>query len=135
MTLESDLPNGPKLANYLDQWLRVQSTSRDVLEGKVEERFHTYLEDLRLNGLIGGVLVGSKPGERLGYIWNVFKEEYTLEKGIDPRYKRLNLLTIYFREDLEPFLPLRIAHLNPSMLEECRKGCEKLGIDTAYVEV
>lgn len=135
MTSESELPNGAELARRVDQSIRTRSISKESLESKIEERFNTYFRDLRSNGLIRGVLVSSRAGERLGYIWNVFIEDFELDKAIDPRYKALNLLTWGLEEDLEPVLPLRISHLSPSMLEGCRRKCEELNIETDYIEV
>lgn len=134
MTGESEMPNGIDMANYADGWLKIQA--KGGLEGRIQGRFSSFLEDLRSNGLIRGILIGNRKGERGSYIWMVFKEELgDLSQAADPRFKQANLLTVGLEEDLEPTLPLHVAYLNPSRLEEHRKTCEKLGLDLEYIDL
>lgn len=134
---ELELPDGRKLARSADSWLRQRSRllNQDRLATVVEPLFDSYLEGLRGLGIMKGVVVGSKAGERQGYIWPVFAHDFSIEQVRDSRVQRLNPLGFSLQDAIgKDILPLYIAYLSLSDLSEHLEICKKQGIDVEFVE-
>ncbi len=132
MNHELDLPDGARLADYLDNWLRKIPQERivsDLDRQKIEELFEDYLLNIKALGIVKGVLFGSSSLERKGYIWNIFQQDFQLEDFSDPRFGELNLLGYRFEKDMVSLLPLRISHVNPSNLRRLIDQCEEKNIN------
>lgn len=129
---ELDLPDGARLADYLDSWLRKTSQDRTVSDldrQKIEKLYEDYLLNIKALGIVKGVVFGSRLGERQGYIWNIFQQDYQMRDFRDVRFGELNSLSYRLEKDMAGCLPLRIAHVNPSKLRELIDKCEEKNIE------
>ncbi len=127
MNHEAELPDGIGLADFLDRWIRDRSLEKAA--DNIEARFQSYLRDLRLIGIVSGVLIGSRADERRGYAWNILAQDFSPNQPADLRFRELNLLTYELERDFADVLPLRVSHLNSSQLEEHERRCQKQGLE------
>lgn len=103
----------------------------EAVRSKVEKVLGCYLTEVEALRILSGVLIGSpRPGERRGYVWNIFGEDFSLREKPDPRFRELNRLIVQLEEDLSGLVPLRISHVNPSQLDEHRRRCAVQNIET-----
>lgn len=103
-----------------------------VGEEEVEKVFRNYLHKVKNLGITSGIVVGADSHQ--AYLWNVFREDFSLEKVRDERYSRLNKINydLAKRFSRHPNA-IHMAYLNPSDLARHFEVCKARNIDLQVI--
>lgn len=84
------------------------------------------------SGVVSGLLVGSKPDVKMGFVWTIYDRNYDISETIEG-FDRLELAIYAFKKDLRDVLPLRIAGVQPARVVELVESCESQGLEVELV--
>lgn len=106
------------------------------LKTKIEDALNVYLTGLSSLDLIERLVLGVDGSEFRAYIFNVLKQETTLQDAIDPRYSRLTQLGSELEQSLSPEVLLQVSYVNPSRVPELIKQLKKksIGIESIHLK-
>ncbi|MDO8570647.1 MAG: hypothetical protein Q7R97_03630 [Candidatus Daviesbacteria bacterium] len=100
---------------------------------KIGNSLQKYLEEVEGLGVVSGVVVGSKDGEKGSYLWNILSEDLQIQQATNPAFYQLSQLAAQFYKDLSDIVPMRISNISPSKLEELKKRCNEQNIDLEII--
>lgn len=101
----------------------------DPLKRELKEHMGPYLDGVTETGIVQGLLIGTKEGVKMGFIWTIYDQDYPL--GVkDDSFGQLGQHTYELKKSLKGKFPLRVAGVNPSGLKELQRSCQQQGLKT-----
>lgn len=103
-----------------------------VGETAAEKILRNYVHQVKNLGITSGIVVGADSHQ--AYLWNVFREDFSLEKARDKRYGRLNMINYDLAKHLSRHPnAIYMAYLNPSDLARHLETCKARNIDLQVI--
>lgn len=127
-----DDPNGGQLFAAAAE-PSVESQPREDPEETVERLLRGYLDDVRELGVVERVAVGTEPGRRGAYLWNVLSEDISWGKTDFAPYYQLNRLGYELKRKLSDIVSVDVAHVSPSQLADFQERCQQQRIDLDFL--
>jgi hypothetical protein len=97
--------------------------------GRYKQEVWSYVRDLRSTGLVSGLLIGDRPGERCAYFCHVFRTDVTGDDTSADQYLNLFERVSQFEIAAGKAMPIRTSGVNPSRLTDRMQECAVKGIN------
>lgn len=110
-----------------------ETQSQEDPEVTVERLLTNYLEDVRELGVVARVAVGTEPGRRGAYVWNVLAEDLSWGSTDFAPYHQLNRIGYELKRELSGIISVDVAHVNPSQLADFQKQCREQRVDLDFL--
>ena len=120
-------------ARVMETYPNYDTEATAVMVSETEKYLDTLqsLKDSEEKSLIKGLVVGFVEGNRMGYIWQIFrKDESTFTSELETL---LENASYKFKKGLKDVFPLRINHVKPANLIRLLDSCKKQGIETEVI--